>query len=392
MRSRVLALAPDRRDALAAYLLQHTYLVVVGTPDLASAFRIFSVLNDRGLNLSAADILKAEVIGKIDEDEQDSFVAAWEEAEEELGTEKFAELFSHIRMIHGRNKLRKNVLDGIRESVPMLAQPKRFIQEELIPSSDAYRTILTQEFESTDRKADARINRSLRLLARLDDTDWVPPAVLFLVRNSTSPASIATFFEDLERLAATLWIRRCDVNERIRRHGKLLAAIEGRDDLSADGSPLQLSAEEMEQTRSVLDGEIYHLTPKKKRTMVLLRLDEALSSGEASYDFDHITVEHVLPQNPDAGSEWCVWWPDEEQRAKQVHRLGNLALLNRRQNSAAGNWDFAKKKTKYFLGRSGSSPFAITTEVVARNEWTPADFEERQQRFLDRLSLEWRLQ
>ncbi len=103
--------------------------------------------------------------------------------------------------------------------------------------------------------------------------------------------------------------------------------------------------------------------------------------------------EHpILPQNPDTSCEWCTWCPDEVERMKEVHRRGNLALLNRRQNSAASNWDFGKKKTKYFLGRSGSGPFALTTEVVAREKRTPEGFDERQQRFLDQLSKEWKLQ
>jgi len=197
-------LSPESRNALAGYLLQHTYLVVVSTPDLESAFRIFSVLNDRGLDLTAADILKAEIIGKIDEDEQDSFVKEWEDAEENLGTEKFAELFSNLRMIHSRTKQRKSILEEVRESIPLLKHPKRFIQEELVPSAEAYGMILSHDFESADRKIDAKINRSLRLLAHLDDSDWVPPALFYLTRNAKSPALIAQFLVDLERLAATL--------------------------------------------------------------------------------------------------------------------------------------------------------------------------------------------
>jgi uncharacterized protein DUF1524 len=74
-----------------------------------------------------------------------------------------------------------------------------------------------------------------------------------------------------------------------------------------------------------------------------------------------------------------------------VHRIGNLALLNRRQNSGARNWELDKKKEKYFSGRSGTSPFAITTEVLSKAEWKPAHFKERQERFLNRLKHEWRL-
>lgn len=391
LRARVAGLEPDRLKALAAYILQHTYLVTVATPDLSSAFRIFSVLNDRGLNLSAADILKAELIGKIPEEEQESFVEQWEEAEEELGTEKFAELFSHIRAIHGRTKLRKNVLDGVRESVPLLAKPKEFISAELIPSADAYKVIIDEEYDCSDTRLGKQINRVLGLLRHIDDTDWVPPAIYYLVRKGDCPDKILEFFRDLERLAASMWLRRCDVNERIKRHGELLGAIEKNEDLEGEGSPLQLSSQEKTETLSVLEGDIYHLTPKKKRTMVLLRLDSALSSGEATYDHERITVEHILPQNPADDSQWINWWPDASEREDAVHRLGNLALLNRRQNSAASNWDFEEKKTKYFFGRSGSSPFALTTEVVARNEWKPEDFSERQQRFVELLAKEWRL-
>jgi uncharacterized protein with ParB-like and HNH nuclease domain len=67
------ALDTKQRDALASFILQHAYLVVVSTPNLDSAFRIFSVLNDRGLDLSVADILKAEIIGNIPEDEQENY-------------------------------------------------------------------------------------------------------------------------------------------------------------------------------------------------------------------------------------------------------------------------------------------------------------------------------
>jgi uncharacterized protein with ParB-like and HNH nuclease domain len=384
-------LSTESRDALAAYLLQHTYLVVVSTPDLESAFRIFSVLNDRGLDLTAADILKAEIIGKIAEDEQQQFVKAWEDAEENLGTARFAELFSNLRMIHAKNKQRKSILDEVRESIPLLKNPKRFIQEELVPSSESYGIILSHDYESTDKKADVRINRSLRFLARLDDSDWVPAALSYLTRFSNSPQLVDQFLAGLERLGATMWLRNCDVNDRIRRHSLLLSEIESGKDLTLGSSALQITEKEINQTIGVLDGDIYNLSSKKKRTMILLRLDEVLSSGEASYEFDRITVEHVLPQNPDQESVWHQWWPDSDEQSVNVHRIGNLALLNRRQNSAASNWDFEKKKTKYFGGKSGSSPFPITTEVLKKSTWTPEDFNERQSRFVGLLTNEWRL-
>ncbi len=68
-----------------------------------------------------------------------------------------------------------------------------------------------------------------------------------------------------------------------------------------------------------LSADIYTVT--RVRLYVLLRLDSALSSGGASYDHPLITVEHVLPQQPQANSVWgasftewsmrtgCTAWP-----------------------------------------------------------------------------------
>jgi uncharacterized protein with ParB-like and HNH nuclease domain len=116
--NRLGGLADDQRQRLAQYVVLRCYLVLVWTPDLDSAYRIFSILNDRGLDLSHADILKAEIIGKIiPESLQGEYARKWEEAEERLGREAFKDLFAHVRMIYRKNKLRATVLKEFRESV-----------------------------------------------------------------------------------------------------------------------------------------------------------------------------------------------------------------------------------------------------------------------------------
>ncbi|MET1071393.1 MAG: DUF262 domain-containing protein [Umezawaea sp.] len=62
------AWSPERRQALMTMIGSRTFLVVVSTPTLDSAHRIFSVMNARGLDLSPADIFKADVIGGLNAD------------------------------------------------------------------------------------------------------------------------------------------------------------------------------------------------------------------------------------------------------------------------------------------------------------------------------------
>jgi hypothetical protein len=168
----------------------------------------------------------------------------------------------------------------------------------------------------------------------------------------------------------------------------LLKAIEAGEDLYTDTSPLQLTAEERRLVIEALDGDIYRQV--KVRLPVLLRLDAALSSGEAVYNYRVISVEHVLPQNPPQGSKWLEWFPTEGDRDQWTHRLGNLVLLSRSKNSQARNFEFERKKNEYFA-RKGTSPFALTTQVLMEEEWTQDVVKQRQQKLLDTLKQVWRL-
>ena len=53
-------------------------------------------------------------------------------------------------------------------------------------------------------------------------------------------------------------ICRSNINERIKRYGHLLAAIEENKDLYADSSPLQLTEKECNRVVENLNGDIYY--------------------------------------------------------------------------------------------------------------------------------------
>tara|TARA_R110000782_G_scaffold206651_3_gene295217 strand:- start:281 stop:1135 length:855 start_codon:yes stop_codon:yes gene_type:complete len=89
------------------FLLKRCYLVAVSTPTQQSAFRVFSVMNSRGLDLQPTDIIKADVIGEIPEDERDNYTERWEDMEVELGRDGFNDLFSYIRMVYAKDKAKR---------------------------------------------------------------------------------------------------------------------------------------------------------------------------------------------------------------------------------------------------------------------------------------------
>lgn len=386
-RDELLTLHESQRGRLLQYMMTRCYLVVVSTPDLDSAYRIFSVLNTRGMDLGITDLLKAEIIGKIPEKHQAKYNSIWEDEEEDLGRETFQELFAHIRMIFRKAKLRETALNEFRKFILPTLKSEKFIEDVLKPYSDALEIIKTVSYQS-DKGAEA-VNSMFRWLNQIDNFDWLPSAILYLSKHMHQSVKLKTFFTDLERLAAGLMVMRADINYRIERYGQLLTAIENGDDLSLDDSPLQLTMDETKQIVLTLRGDLY--TMKRIRQYVLLRLDAALSQGEAQYDYPVISVEHILPQNPKAGSKWLEWFDDEEVRLEYVHKIGNLALLSRRKNAEAQNYEFEKKKDKYFTSGNGVSAFAITTQVLQQKEWTPEIIDERQTALISKLRFVWRL-
>jgi len=390
---RLKSFSEDRRIRLAQAIVTRCFLVVVSTPSFDSAYRIFSVLNDRGLNLSHADILKADYIGKISsEQEQSKYSQAWEETEELLGREMFQSLFAHIRMIYRKAKLQDTVLEEFRDYVwptrePQLAiSPQRFIDETLLPYAEAFSTIRYANYQSV--KFAENVNHLFKWLNKIENSDWLPPAILYFSRNQNDPAAMMHFFKDLERLAVGLMIQGVNVNKRIERYSRVLTAIENGDDLYSTDSSLQLTYQEQKVILEYLNGNLYESWFCK---YVLLRLDEIISGTEASYNYPIITIEHVLPQTPKTDSIWMTLFPSENEREHYVHRLGNLVLLSRKKNSEAQNYDFETKKRKYFLTASGASPFALTTQLIHVNQWTPSIIEQRQQFLVNKLKEIWRL-
>ncbi len=378
----------EQRQKLVKFIIDRCYLVVISTRDVESAYRIFAVLNDRGLNLSHTDILKARIIGEIPEAKRGDYTEKWEDEEAKLGHDLFQSLFSHIRMIKRKTKAR-NLLTEFRDNIRPQENPQEFIDNTLQPMADAFSDISYAAYESATC-AD-KINETLKWLNRVDNVSWVPPALSYVAKyraESGSPEIILRFLRDLERLASGLMILRRNTNRCIERYGHLLTAIEEGADLYQETSPLQLTAEERKEIVEALNGDIYNVL--QIRTQVLLRLDSAFSGGGVEHDHPIITIEHVLPQNPPAKSEWLDWFPDEEQRDNLTHKIGNLAPLPRSVNARARNFDFQRKKREYFQ-RENAANFTLTNQVLAQEKWTPEVVEQRQTDLVNKLKKVWRL-
>lgn len=395
IRAKLIEMGEEKRSELLRFLLQSCYLVVVEVPTQTAARRIFTVLNARGMDLSATDILKADLLERAGEFRERHLSQRWEDIEVALERGKFSDLFTHIRMIFERDKPRSALENGFPEQVPIFRnEPVRFVEEVLEPYADAF--MLSQNDAELRRRFGSKTADLVRSLDRLDNKDWLPPLLLCLRQsNEQKRDNVPEIVFQLERLAYYLFMVRVDVTARMSRYADVLDELEPpaetriRAGMRERSTGLTLTQAEGFALFNALDGDVYLATRVVKP--ILLRLEQASTDGSAIYDYPTISVEHVCPQTLPDNSQWAEWFSDAEAHSSWLHTLGNLVLLNFRKNSAARNFEFDVKKEQYFAP-GNSCAFTLTSEVRSYPTWTPSDIAKRRKLLLRRLAKDWRLE
>lgn len=371
------------------HIIRNCYIVTVTSSSQKTAFRVFSVLNNRGLDLLPCDIIKADIIGQIGERDASKgqiYTEKWEGIENQTGRDKFNELFGYIRMIFSRKKQQKTLLEEFKTYVfdKFNSKPEELIDDILQPYAEAFRTITKCAYESPENAK--TINDYLFWLNKIDNTDWLPPAILFFSQHHQQN-DVELFVKKLERLAATMHICSENVNHRIERYASVIDEINKKEWPAS----IELKPDEIKKMILRLNGNVFSDLTSVRRNYLVLRLDSFVSDGSAQYSPATLTIEHVLPQTVKSNSQWATWWPNEEDRNQWVHRIANLVPLSRQKNSEAYNYDFSLKKSKYFMSKNKTSSYALTTQVLNQQEWTPSILENRQKLLMEIFKTKWEL-
>ena len=97
----------------ANYILQNVYVVAVKTESFQSAYRLFNVLNARGLDLSNADLIKNYLFSKVPESDsrRDELEELWEELEETATIENLDTFLNYHRTTLVAEKAHKSLAE-----------------------------------------------------------------------------------------------------------------------------------------------------------------------------------------------------------------------------------------------------------------------------------------
>jgi Protein of unknown function DUF262/Protein of unknown function (DUF1524) len=365
----------------ANYLLSKVYVVFVTTQSLQSAYRLFNVLNARGIPLSNADLIKNSLFSHLEGQagRSEELEERWLELEDELGIERLDAFFSHHRTSLRAAKARGSLHEEIEPLIRTTDGGPFVFLDGVVSSARNYVRIVEGDF------ADNASLRALRALRRVEYDEWIPPLLAFL-NHPVVGLPVPEFIELLEKITIQNWVRRLGRAARLTAYFQLISAI--RDGKSADDirQIFRKNAQNAEFLE-LLSGTIYG---KPFDAAVLLRLDEASQDESVTKTYSgRITIEHVLPQ-----SLKDTYWQSrysEEQHGLWLHRIGNLALLCGHKNYKAQNYDFARKK-KIYSDRNKKVSFDLTKEICDELDWTADKIEARQERLMGLAKQIWTIE
>jgi hypothetical protein len=390
-------------DSFVKYLLNRVYLVYIKTTTFASAFRLFNVLNARGLSLSTGDLLKSENLGEIkDVNERYQYADIWRGFENRIGREELENVIGYIRTIETKEKARIGIYEEYRKLIyakNIIQRGKPFI-DYLSDIVGIYDDKIVEPKTTLEASQKNEYKNVVGLMRRyVPFTDWVPPVLCF-IRKYQEDQQTLPFILKLEKKVILEWMLGFSAQERITSLNRLLKLIEQSDNPQETTDKLLyyrgeetlpgkrarfLEYEQKDKIGKILeekldDNQFYNIYGGKLARYVLLRIDMNYWELENFPGYPGtITVEHILPQGPEKDSEWIKLF-SEDQRNNWTNKLGNLVLLSGSKNSKARNFGFEKKKEAYFKDKG--TAFRITQSLNNIDAWTFRQFEERHQRLL----------
>ena len=355
----------------AKYLNRKALFIYVSTSNTEDAFRMFTILNDRGIPLTSADILKSENIGALGSDkEKQKYAQLWEDIEAKYG-DGFDRFLQFIRTILVKEKARANLLDEFKEKV----YDKKVLMrgKETFDLVEEYSDIYEKIIDLQDSNLSNKFKNLITIMKiGLRSEDWIPPLLSYFEKFKYK--NLDEFLTKLEYKFAGDWICGITPTKRLDAMNNILKKIgncSNSDEVLEDENIFNINKEELKNS---ISGDIYQ---KQFSKYVLLKLEYLMSDNTVHLSsFNCISVEHVLPQNPKNDSEWNKIFTKDE-RAKWTNKLGNLVLISKRKNSSLGNCDFKEKKEKYLKSRidafNGSKVF-----IESNDKWTVDVLQDRQ--------------
>lgn len=354
---------------LSQLINQKCVIIQLSTTSFDDAFKLFTIVNDRGKQLRRIDIIKAQNISPdivpIDAT-RDKLAQEWESIEKALGENAFESLFHSIRLIYLKEKPQEDLYNEFEKKIygkGLLEQGEKFVNL-LTEYGNLYQSIfIDKDMLDEEDKEDIVYKSLVHIMNQeFEASEWKTCLMFYAKKFST--ASFYKFVLHIEKIYLLDWVKGVRKDERFGTYSNILKVIEKS--TKADEVFLSLPIDNSDIIKATKAQAFYNASFAK---YLLLRLELLASEHDAYKEFSAKSIEHIFPQTIKAGSSWSKD-PDVLEHADIVNNIGNLVLLSKGKNSSASNNDFDTKKEKYLKSRVTDYPRSV--QILAEPDWTIA--------------------
>ncbi len=363
------------------------FFTVITVTDELNAYKVFETLNARGVRLSATDLLKNYLFSVLDRGQSvDHELRALEERWEAMVGKLQAENFPDFLRVHWNSRRpfarQAELFKTIRAQIATREAVFHLLRE-MEQDLDTYLALTSPEDSDWPREVKSPV-RALRTFAVRQ------PFPLLLAGKR---AFDAADFAGLVRAVVVISMRfnvigGFGTGEQERVYNGIAERI-ARGDIPALGPALAAMRSIYpgdDSFRAAFAEKIIRTTQTRNNRVVrfiLCALERHLGGADLDFVDGSFTIEHVLPQNPQAGWEA---FSDAEAEAL-TYRLGNMTLMAAGANRDLANAGYAEKRPAYAQG-----PYAITRKLAADHaEWTPERVAAHQSWMANQATAVWRV-
>ena len=354
-------------------------VMVLDVPTEADAFLIFETLNDRGADLTIADLLKNYLFSKAGpalDTVRDGWIASLNALEITAENSTFTTFLRHYwSSRHGAVRERE-LFKHIRDHVTNEAQALAFVAE-LQQAARLYAALLNSDHEYWSQSG-FETRENVETLLRFE-LEQLRPLLLagmqYFTRAELVKLIRAVISWSVRGLivggvgGGTYEKAYCEAAVRIRN-----GEAKTWDDLFEKGiNKLVPSDDEFSSAFSIARVQKSNLARYYLIALEGARMGDPEPELVPNANEDQVNLEHVLPKSP-TPADWGSAFNADERR-DWVYRIGNLALLKKGPNGRIGNKPFSVKKPIL-----AASQLQLTSEIGAEADWTPKAIQERQVR------------
>ncbi|MFJ5654309.1 DUF262 domain-containing protein [Streptomyces microflavus] len=362
--------------------------------------RIFESLNNTGLKLSQADLLRNYLFMRLPTRGEQVYETHWLPLQNSLSNDELEQLMWLQLVLDGDDRVRRQDLYTAQQhrfesQAASGAQAEAEIEayiKELHRRSAHFRKVIRP-----DEETDPHVRGCLKRLQDWQAVVTYPALMLVLDRREHGEADAAETARALSYVESYL-VRRTICRIPTNNLNRIFQAVPAQLPQGvgvAAGLHQLLSAENRswpddgELREKIRTAPFYQYGRPNQRRLVLQRLEESYDHPEpVDFASAQLTIEHVMPQSP--GDEWMRMLDDdttqgetaEDLHSRMQHTLGNLTLTG--VNSELSNHPFQRKQ-----GLLEGSHLEMNRRIAATERWGAKEILARADDLADRAIRMW---